>query len=154
VDVRSVLQPCIGAAAALLLAVSSLPASSETYYRWLNDRGTPVLSDRPPPAGTEYEVVSTGSSLTRRVEADEGAVPPEVEPRVGNEFNPVDTAEPPPTMKKNPEYCKRAKDNLQTLETFARLRVRDEQGEFRYLNDEERKAKIEEAKDQIAVHCE
>ena len=151
---RSVLQPCIGAAAALLLAVSSLPASSETYYRWVNERGYPVHSDRPPPAGTEYEVVSTGTKLMRKVQAEEGAVPPEVEPRVGNEFDPVNTAQPKTVLKKNPEYCKRAQENLQTLENFARVRVRDDQGEFRYLSDEERKAQMEEAKAQISTHCE
>ncbi|MEJ2533643.1 MAG: DUF4124 domain-containing protein, partial [Halioglobus sp.] len=137
---RSVLQPCIGAAAALLLAVSSLPASSETYYRWVNERGYPVHSDRPPPAGTEYEVVSTGSKLKRQVEAQEGAVPPEVEPRVGNEFEPVNTAKQPAVMEKNPEYCKRARANLEALNNFARITVTDDNGDIRFLNDEERAA--------------
>ena len=150
---KSVLQPCIGAAAALLLAVSSLPASSETYYRWINERGYPVHSDRPPPAGTEYEVVSTGTNLMRRVEPDEGAVPPEVEPRVGNEFQPVKPREQTEVIKKNPEYCQRARDNLEALETASRIRVRDEQGELRYLDEEEKEARKQEARDAIAIHC-
>ena len=153
VDVKAIFLPGIGAAAALLLALSSLSVNAETYYRWLDDRGNPVNSDRPPPAGTDYEVLSTGSKLMRRVEADEGAVPPEVEPRVGNEFKPVNTAKQPAVMEKNPEFCKRAQANLAALNNFARITVADDNGDIRFLDDEERAAQKAEAQAMIEQHC-
>ena len=150
---KAIFLPGIGAAAALFLIISATPASAETYYRWLDDRGNPVNSDRPPPAGTDYEVVSTGSKLKRQVGAQEGAVPPEVEPRVGNEFEPVNTAKQPAVMEKNPEYCRRARENLEALNNFARITIQDENGDIRYIDDEERAAQIAEAQATIEQHC-
>ena len=143
------------AAALLLTLLVALPsaAAGNTHYRWTDDRGNPVHSDRPPPKGTDYEVVTTGSSLVRRVSGDEGAVPPETMPRVGNEFDQIDM-EAPKEVEKNPEYCERARKNLEALENANRIRVRNDQGEMRVLSDEERDAEKIKAQDAIAVHCE
>jgi len=138
----------------VLLIISSLSANAgRDYYRWVDERGNPVHSDRPPPKGVNYEVVSTGSSLTRQVDAQEGAVPAETEPRVGNEFERVDT-EQVQVVEKNPEYCKRAQENLATLTTAARIRVRNDQGEYRYIDEEEKEIQRQRAQDSIAIHCE
>ena len=138
---------------AILLSGMSLNSQADnTYYRWQDERGNPVHSDRPPPEGIDYEVVSTGSSMVRRVTADEGAVPAEIESRPGNEFTQVDTANA--GIEKNPEYCKRAQENLETLTNFARIRIRDDQGEYRYINEEEKEEQRAQAREQIAIHCE
>jgi hypothetical protein len=144
---------CLSTATAMILAFSSLAAASDNdYYRWLDDRGNPVHSDRPPPAGTPYEVISTKSSLIRQVSADEGAVPATTEPTVGNEFDQVDTKNT--TIKKNPEQCKRAQENLQTLNTKVRIQIRNDQGELRPLSEEDKAIQRKQAMDAIAVHCE
>ena len=151
---KRAIRTCVLTAAAVLLIISSLSASAgKDYYRWIDERGNPVHSDRPPPKGIDYEVVSTGSSLTRQVSAEEGAVPAETKPRVGNEFERVDTDQMQ-VVEKNPEYCKRAQDNLATLNTAARIRVRNDQGEFRYLDEKEKEMQRQRARDSIAVHCE
>ncbi len=135
-----------------LIAMSLTAAAANTHYRWVDDRGQPVHSDRPPPAGTDYEVVSTGSSLVRKVSGDEGVVPAETTPRVGNKFDQVDIAASK-EIEKNPEYCERATKNLQALENSAKIRVRNDQGEFRILTPEEREAEVIKAKEGIAIHC-
>jgi hypothetical protein len=77
-------------ALSLLLALAAGIAApgagaADTYYRWKDERGKLVVSDRPPTdPDIEYEVVSQRSSLVRRVRSGEGAVPPEVVPRPGN----------------------------------------------------------------------
>jgi hypothetical protein len=153
VAVKMFLRTCILCSLAIALGSISLSASADkVYYRWKDDRGNPVHSDRPPPAGIDYEVVSTGSNLKRDVSATEGAVPPEIEPRVGNEFEQTRTGLP--TVEKNPEFCRRAQQNLESLDTAPRIRVRDDQGEYRYLSDEERAAERKKALDAIRVHCE
>ena len=150
---KRALHTCAVAVAVGALTLSSLSASAgQVYYRWVDERGDPVHSDRPPPRGTEYEVISTNSRMVRQVDADEGAVPPEVEPRVGNEFEQVNTA--PKMIEKNPEFCQRARDNLQTLNTAARIRLRDDQGELRYINEEEKAEQRKAAEATIAAHCE
>jgi hypothetical protein len=111
-----------------------------------------VHSDRPPPKGVDYEVISTGSTLTRPVEAKEGAVPLEITPRVGNDFEQVDTRKIA-KIEKNPEYCKRAQENLWSLDNFARIRLRNDQGEHRYIDQEEKETQRQQAMDTIAVHC-
>lgn len=131
---------------------SSFSEAGKEYYRWIDDRGDPVHSDRPPPEGIDYEVISTQSSLVRPVDASEGAVPAEVEPRVGNDFEPRTNA--PPAIKKNPEFCQRARDNLETLNTSARIRVRNEQGEFTYIDELEKERRREEAREAISIYCE
>jgi hypothetical protein len=129
-----------------------MPAgASSTYYRWYDAQGNPVHSDRPPPVGTKYEVISTGSSLVRQVEPEEGAVPATTEPSVSNQFEQVDTNKDP--IKKNPEQCKRAQENLQTLNTKVRIQIRNDQGELRPLSEEEKEVQRKQAMDTIAAHC-
>lgn len=137
-----------------ILALGGLHGNAEeVLYRWVDDRGNPVHSDRPPPEGTDYEVISTQSKFVRPVDARQGAVPKEVEPRVGNEFEPVNTAEQEP--KKNPEFCQRARDNLETLNTRPRLRVRDDEtGEYKFLNEEEKEQRRQQAREAIEFYCE
>ena len=148
-----VTQTCLAVAAALGLALAAACVQAgSTYYKWLDERGNPVYKDRPPPAGVPYEVISTGSNLIRQVDADEGAVPPTTEPTVGNEFEQVKAKQEP--VKKNPEQCQRARENLETLNTKVRIQIRNDQGEIRPLSEEEKEVQRKQAMDTIAVHCE
>ncbi len=131
--------------------ISSFSIASESHYRWIDKSGNPVHSDRPPPKGVDYEVVSSGTNLVRKVSSEEGVVPAETKPSVGNQFDQVDAK---PELKKNPEYCKRAQDNLHTLNTSARIRIRDDQGDYRFIDEEEKEEQRKEAQAQIARHCE
>lgn len=134
-----------------LATTACIVSANETHYRWLDERGNPVHSDRPPPSGVEYEVISTKSGFKRMVPGAVGAVPLEVEPRVGNEFQPVPkrTEE----VRKNPEICEIARKNLETLNTFARVQVKNDQGDIEYLSDEEKEAQRSEAEALIQQHC-
>ena len=134
-----------------LLAAAMPGAAGEVYYRWVNERGHAVHSDRPPPEGVDYEVVSTGSTLRREVDAQEGAVPAEIKPKPGNEFEPVE--QEPAKPEKNPEYCAIAQDNLQQLDSRARIRRQNEQGDTYFLSDEERQEERQKAQDAIEAYC-
>lgn len=137
----------------VFLSTSTTPGMADNnHYRWIDDRGNPVYSDRAPPKGVDYEVVSAGSGLKRVVEAEEGAVPPEVEPRVGNEFNQVDSVAAK-RSKKNPELCERARNNLEALTSSEQVKVRNDQGEVRLLTPEEMEVQRQTAKAQISVYC-
>lgn len=141
--------------AGLLLAAGSSwqVTAADVYYRWLDERGNPVHSDRPPASGTDYEVISTSSGFKRVVPGETGAVPAEVEPRVGNEFEKVDTTVTTGTDK-NPALCERARQNLETLDSSARIRVRDDQGELRFLDEEQIEAERSKALAAAKAYCE
>ena len=136
----------------LAAASSTLHADGTVHYRWIDDRGDPVHSDRPPPKGVDYEVITTGSGLKRVVTAEEGAVPPEVNPRVGNEFEQVDEDETRGS-RKNPEMCARARANVEGLTTSSTVIMRDDQGEERTLSAEEIVAELEKAEAMVSVYC-
>jgi hypothetical protein len=142
---------------ALILATALLTFSSfgahagAVVYRWKDAAGNPVNSDRPPPQGTDYEVISTTSSMVRPVDAQEGAVPLQVKPTANNDFKPVEADKP--AVEKNPEYCQRAKDNLLQIDSHGRIRLRDDQGEVRYLTEEEKEAERKNALDAMKVFC-
>ena len=148
---KAAVHVCLFAVAVVVVLGSASADADGTYYRWLDERGTPVNSDRPPPAGTPYDVISTTSKLKRQVGAGEGAVPATVEPTVGNEFEPVKTQ--PEPVKKNPELCKRAQENLETLNTKVQIQVRNDQGELRTLGEEEKEEQRKRAMDTIKLHC-
>jgi hypothetical protein len=138
------------------LATSALLGSranaDRNLYRWTDERGNQVNSDRPPPPGIDYEVISTSSSMVRKVDPEEGAVPAKVKPAPGNQFDPVNTSKP--VIEKNPEYCARARDNLAQLDTRARIRIRNEQGEVRFLTEAERAGERDKAISAIEAYCE
>jgi hypothetical protein len=138
-------------AIAFTLLSTNFTQAGQVVYRWNDDRGNPVNSDRPPPKGVDYEVISTNSSMVRPVNADEGAVPLKVKPSPDNEFEPVNTSTP--KIVKNPEYCQRAKENLETLDLKVRIQMRDEQGEVYFLTDEQRDVQRQKALDTIKVNC-
>lgn len=123
-----------------------------TYYRWIDSRGNPIHSDRPPAKGIDYEVVSTKSTFSRSVSAEEGAVPAEVEPSVGNEFDPEDSAEGE-RSEKNSELCSRARANLETLSASDTVHIRNSEGEVEQLSSKEVKIQREIAQSKIKIHC-
>ena len=137
----------------LALIVSLDSIADNNQYRWLNSRGVPVYSDRPPPAGVDYEVVSTTSTLKRVVSAEEGAVPLEIQPTAGNDFESVDSAEEGGD-KKNAALCQKARMNLIAVEQVATLTMRNEQGEMTELSPEEREEYQQKTEEQITLYCE
>ena len=143
-----------GAAAILvgLVLTSMNVAADATLYRWKDSQGNMVMSDRPPPAGTSYEAISTDSSVVRRVD---GEAPPEQ--IVAKPAPKPENAAPKKTKtvyEKNPEYCANARKNLEVIGRAPRIRMPDENGDLRYITDEERDAEKQKNLEIIETHCE
>jgi hypothetical protein len=123
----------------LVIATSSVKSPAETtHYRWLDSKGNTVLSDHPPPAGIEYEVVGTESRFSRTA---------------GNGVTRTDSTETE-NYKKNSELCASATKRLVLLTSSAKVKARDELGELRYLTPEEIEVERQTAEAQVAVYCE
>lgn len=137
----------------VVIAASSLESAAQSnYYRWLDSSGNPIVSDRPPPAGTDYEVVSTQSTLKRAVEAEEGAVPLAINPTTGNELTQQESAEAQ-RIKKNAELCEKARSNLEALSSSAAVTIRDSQGEVKELTPQEMQIQRTTTRAQIKAYC-
>jgi hypothetical protein len=138
----------------LFMAAGSagLRAEENQYYRWLDDRGNPVHSDRPPPAGTPYEVVSTRTTTVRPV-GSSAPTPAAPAPTGGDAVARAGTQSAAAATPRDPERCRQARENLETLDTAPRIRMRGDDGEFRYITDEEREQHRQTALSIINAHC-
>jgi hypothetical protein len=108
-------------------------AVAEVTYRWTDENGTAVLSDRPPAPGTPYSEVSEAGGFKRpagTVEpsspADErsvsGQMPlPESRPKDGVSHGGAETVSPESAL------CDQANDNILKLDTLTRVRIEDRQ---------------------------
>ncbi|MCB1855036.1 MAG: DUF4124 domain-containing protein [Pseudomonadales bacterium] len=145
---------CIAVAASCLLAAAGLPSQAgETYYRWVDTDGTPMNSDHPPPPGIEYETITVGSGLYRRPGGDAAAATPAAA---------AERPEAPQAQAeagqqagtKDPQACQVARQNLETLNTRARIRMPDGEGGYHFLTEEEKEAQREQAAAVIKRACE
>lgn len=139
-------------AIALLSGVFASVSAGE-IYRWNDANGNPVVSDRPPPAGIPYTTVGrkfgtkTNSAPTQTA-SDESEAPPVAEPIQADVAQ-----ERPVELVQDPALCERAKERIFTLETFARVRFTDTDGEVKYLSDEMRADELERANEIKKIHC-
>jgi hypothetical protein len=135
--------------AVLLGLALSGTISAEIHYRWVDEHGIPVHSDRPPPPGIDYQEISHGTALKQPLEAEKDAESERIELRITYENEDIPKIEVPP--EKDPKRCQRARDNLETL-TLARVRQRD--GGYKYLSEEEKETERQKAREAIEAYCE
>ena len=139
----------IAASSMLLLFLQGQPAAASPTYRWVDDNGNPVLSDRPPEAGIPYTEVGVDTGFRRypKPVVDE-TIEPDGQPLAGSAS--VSTlassnraeANPTKVVEAHSALCEQAKDNIFKLETFPRMRVQDDDGEVRFMSDEERATQL------------
>ena len=135
-------------AACVALALSQT-VSANTTYRWVDQNGNPVLSDRPPEAGIPYTEVGVDIGF-RRYPKPTGMNEPDVNESDATGESPTALSSPSaassPTrievVSPQPDLCDQAQDNIFKLETFPRMRVQDENGEVRFMTDKERSAQL------------
>ena len=110
--------------AALFFTLTINVASADDYFKWVDDQGVTHYSEKPP----KNKVTIKGSTQT-------GHSAPIT-------YNPVKTVEtlPAPAKKpqnlKDPLRCKAAKSNLESIRNSSRIKVKGENGEFRYLSQD------------------
>ena len=151
--IRSIVAPAIGF---LLVA---MPVSAGTTYRWVDQNGNPVLSDRPPEAGIPYTKVGLDTGFRRYAKpvAPEVAAPDDAatasSPASPSKSSDQVTSDTTVLVEADPDLCDRARDNIFKLETFPRMRVRDDSGEVRFMSDEERAEQLATAYEVRDANC-
>ena len=132
---------------ALLTAGSLAAVAATNYYRWIDERGNTIHSDRPPPAGVDYEVVRTGASFKDSEASAEGTTQSATEDGAAQTNNLS-------RSQKNPELCESAKGNMDALTNSDRVTMRNAKGEVHVLTAEEIEVSIKTTRGQIDAFCE
>ena len=139
----------IAASSMLVLCLQGQPAAASPTYRWVDNNGNPVLSDRPPETGIPYTEVGVDTGFrrypkpvaTQSTESDGQA--PAGSTSASLAANATDgQSNRVEVVAADPALCEQAKDNIFKLETFPRMRVQDDDGEVRFMSDEERATQL------------
>ena len=148
---------------AIALLFSPASVHSAEYYTWVDENGVTNYSQRKPPDLETTHVTPTYTFGTSRAR-------PEPEPEVttpdssaitsgGEEIDP-DALVAEEREKYEAELaeerkvnCDLGKQNLARLQTYARIRVRGDDGSMRYLTDSEMQQKKKESREAIKIHC-
>ncbi len=138
----------------VVVAASSVASAAQTnYYRWLDSSGNPIVSDRPPPAGTDYEVVSTAvNSQTQLWKQKKVPFLWKLTPRRATNL-PRRTRQRHSAARRMPNCAHKARANLEALSGTATVTIRDSQGEVKELDPQEMQIQRTTTKAQIKVYC-
>lgn len=131
---------------AFLSLAATVTHAADKLYRWTDERGQIVISDRPPEAGTPHETLSVKSG--RSLSTPATAAPAEDTTATGTA--PTSQAD---DITANPETCRIARENLNALETAGRIKKIGDDGEPYFLTDEEKEIEKDRARSLIRVHC-
>ena len=125
---------------ALLLASVTPLVGAETVYKWVDEQGVTQFSALPPADQSaeklKVETPETGAGATAKTEAPAGddGRPKDITEGVAN----PSAADLAREETKRTENCATAKRNLESLNTRAHVRIKDEKtGEDRYLTPDE-----------------
>lgn len=131
----------------LLLAGVFLTAgvSAEVYYKWDKDGVTQYTKEKP--RDVPFEEIRTLGG--RGLGASAPTAPSTASAADRNQSG--DTAAEP--VKKDAQMCERAKANLETLESTAIVRMKDEYGKEVVMDDKLRDEQIKRAKEAIKTNC-
>ena len=140
-----------------LAFLASGAAGASKVYRWTDERGKLVIADRPPEdSAIPYDIVDTGGTGLRRVPAAPAEAPAtqtaaNPQPSAGGEGGDESVGE---GLEKDPDICRAARNNLDSLQGLARVRMKGPDGEFYYLTEEDKEREREQARRLIEMHCE
>ncbi|WP_372747948.1 DUF4124 domain-containing protein [Litorivivens sp.] len=144
-------------ALALLIIVAGSAVTAKTgYYRWVDDNGQPHFTQKPPldrpstfiPTGRGYSDDSVNPPYPPKVpakRADSGTEPAPEKPEKNKEFEVLPD--------KDPARCEQARKALQNFSRGQRVRVKDDNGEYRVLDSEEQSEQMKKAQEAVDIYC-
>lgn len=128
--------------------LAAVPAGAKTFYKWVDENGATHYSERKP-HDQQAEAVSIRGGRTTSTETPADTAGEEAE----EEAAPQAQAQAQPASRKDPDRCQRARQNIQTLNNNARVRVQDDNGEYRYLSEEEKQQQMADSQQIASESC-
>lgn len=144
-----------------LIASMAQPVWAEKYYKWVDKNGITHYSTTPPKnqdknQSEEVRIYSKPSSdnadAHQRLEQSRQALRDSMGDR--EKSRPRELTEEEAIQRQKMEgNCTVANNNLQQLNQSARIRELQANGEYRYLADEEKQARIKTNQEYLDTHC-
>lgn len=135
---------------ALCLLLLAPALAAEEVYKWVDDDGVTHYGTRAP-TGREASSFTPHTGHSEPVTYDRPA--DENSDDNGRDTARADGQDSEDAAERNEQRCQAARDNLEVLSNFGRVRVKTDDGGFRYLEKEEMQERIEEARRVIAESC-
>ncbi len=136
----------------LMAAVCCFALSSQaaTLYKWIDENGVMHFSEHPPAGVANVEKVR---NHTARGNSPVQYNAPSTQSESAEEqtINTEAGQQRDPTIQK--ARCETARKNLDSLSTFVRIREKDENGELRFLSEEEVAERRKTFKDIVEKEC-
>lgn len=131
----------------LLLAgtIVTFSTSAELYYKWDKDGITQYTKEKPRDVPSE-EVRTLGGKSPGA--SSRPAAPSAAAPATSNAGSGEAAA-----VKKDPKVCEQAKANLETLQSTAIVRMKDEYGNETVMDDKQREDQLKRAQEAIKINC-
>ena len=145
---------CLGIALSALFIVTPLNAGQ--VYKWVDEDGVTQYGERPP-SNKDYSTVKTYGNSPSGAKAANERLDTQRKDQADSKKKAVNYEKEKKIRDENAkvlaENCNSAKANLKTIEDNARIRIVGEDGEFRYLSEEEKQAQMNTAKEVIKENC-
>ncbi len=140
--------------ASILLAVGVSPALAG-MYKWVDEQGITHYSQTPPPSGKAQQIKppptpADSEAAVKRLEAQREEAQKQHEAKQQDAQESQKNASPQAIRE---ESCRLARQNLGTLETNTRVAIQGADGNVKRLSEEERQARLTEAKKQVEEYC-
>ncbi|MFC1601989.1 DUF4124 domain-containing protein [Pseudomonadota bacterium] len=138
----------------LVLTISS-PLAAKSY-RWVDENGVTVYSQKPPPSGSATEIkpppppAISPEEAQRKLDAQRQSLE---DLREDRELKKKESGEKKAEAKRQKSNCKAAQKNLADLISRPHARQKGEDGEYSYVTEEARQKIIAEAKKHIKENC-
>lgn len=130
---------------ACLLAFSQFSAAADKVYKWTDAKGQTHYSQHPP-FNTDTEVMKPQTGHSDPVNYDA---------QFSSKHKPEEKVESKPiSLPKDKERCELARKNADTLKTYAHIRIKGDDGEYRFLTPDEQQQKLDEANKAVEESCE
>ena len=131
----------------VFLCTLSAATLSKDFYRWKDSEGVTHYSSVPPKEGDSTKVRATNTKAP--VDGYSPANSKEPDSAASAEAAPPSAEQ----QEKARQLCEAAKKNAKTLQEKNRIRIKDDQGEYRYLDTNEIAQKLKTAQKIIEQEC-
>ncbi len=159
--------------AATLLALASLPTVADEIYRWVDEDGVVNFTQQKPRDKEAEAIVTTGGTTRAARKPSAPATAPS--PTQASASDPVTTATGAPLSAEQEKMleglreaerarqeeiaqikadnCQQSRDILSRLTVKSRIRVKDADGNYSVMPEDERQQRISEAQENVALYC-
>lgn len=135
-------------------ALAAFTVSAQEYYRWQDKSGQLHVSQIPPPAGVDYQIVSMqAKGAVTEVKAPAVSTPKESASAAQNPIAELNKQVEAMNAQVRQHNCKQAQINQQRLTEEAVLMVTGDEGKSVKLTAEMRAEQLEVAEKQIKEFC-